>query len=63
MKTIKLIDFINMVIKEKHYPKKIKYDGIVFKSQVELANYLGITPSTLCQKIKRGTIDIERINT
>lgn len=45
------------------WSKKIKYDGIVFKSQVELANYLGITPSTLCQKIKRGTIDIERINT
>ena len=27
------------------------------------ANYLDITPSTLCQKIKRGTINIERINT
>lgn len=44
------------------WSKKIKYDDIIFKSQVELANYLGITPSTLCQKIKRGTINIERIN-
>ena len=45
------------------WSKSIKYNGILFKSQSELANYLGITPPALCRKIKHGTINIERINT
>jgi hypothetical protein len=39
---MKLIDFINMIIKEKHYHKKIKYDGNIYVLKTDNCNYCGV---------------------
>ena len=38
---MKLIDFINMVIKENFRPRKIKFDGNIYKLKNNNYNYCG----------------------
>lgn len=42
----------NIKIQVKPHTKQVVYDGQVYESQVELADYLGISPTCLCLWLK-----------
>lgn len=44
-----------IVPQEKSWKDRIEYDGVVFNSQAELAEYLGVSNSTLCNWLKGNT--------
>lgn len=45
-------DGVNIKPQQKKHRRKVIYDGMVFNSQKELSDYLGITPSCLCLWLK-----------
>lgn len=46
---------------ERSSSKPIVYDGVYFKSQRELADYLGLCPAAICKKLNEGKTRLDRI--